>query len=146
MTPIWKAFASVDIQEVGDEGAMWTGHQANPNALPLLMPVYVVSAANPRGMRASDGYNDSVHSLLETAVRDTLPRAQVMQVVSYSPDGQWREQGLALSGISKAEALVLVRQFYQLAMFALTRKWKMVVNIEGGVEAIVPRLGTGWKA
>lgn len=89
---------------------------AGTTSLPF--PLFIVTAHNPYS-RKSDAINEILHEYLEAHVANRFPQARWQEVIGQSRDGQWKETSLAISGISKDDAIALGSHFAQWAVFSL---------------------------
>ena len=89
---------------------------AGTTSLPF--PLFIITAHNPYSIK-TNSINDALHECLQVYVAEHFPNAQWEEVVGHSKDGQWRETSLAISGISKDDAIAVGKHFAQWAVFSL---------------------------
>ena len=89
---------------------------AGTTSLPF--PLFIVTAHNPYSIKTS-AINDALHECLQAYLATHFPVAQWEEVIGQSQDEQWKETSLAISGISKDDAIALGSHFAQWAVFSL---------------------------
>jgi hypothetical protein len=87
---------------------------AGTTSLPF--PLFIITAHNPYSIK-TDSINDALHECLQVYIAEHFPSAQWEEVVGQSKDGQWKETGLAIAGLSEAQAIAIGRHFSQWAIF-----------------------------
>jgi hypothetical protein len=104
---------------------------------PSLEPVHILTAWDPGGERPTDADNRRCQLALEAELR---PRAGGMWVAEgVDPASGHREEGVAVRGISEADALALGARHSQDAIFAWTPLEWTIVACTGG-----RRVVSGW--
>ncbi len=89
---------------------------AGASSLPF--PLFVITACNPYSI-ATPSINEQLHVVLQAFIVSRFPHAQWQEAVGQSQDGQWREQSLAVSGLSQEQAVAIGRHFLQWAIFRI---------------------------
>jgi Protein of unknown function (DUF3293) len=86
--------------------------------------VHLVTAHNPMSEYLPAEANDARHRELAVVVADAgwtaVPCTGQSTRDGVTPDGEWREEGLAIRGLSRAEAVELGRRFGQRSIFEWT--------------------------
>lgn len=101
--------------------------------------IHVITAANPRSHRLTEGENADRNRRLERDLRTLGVRSS--PAVGRSPDGSWSEDSFALYDAAPTVVLGLTRAHEQNAVFLWTPRERAVLSAEGG------RLAThGWWA
>lgn len=110
-------------------------------------PIHILTAQNPMGLAASDAENEAANAeLAELLAADD--RLRVWPATGYGGGpideaDTWQEQGFAVEGLSRTEAVDLARRFSQRAIF----EWRdepggfRLVACDGSADE--PR---GWRA
>ena len=101
---------------------------------------HVITAFNPSGAEWTDGQNRAAHERL----RDALAELQVtfQRSLGTTPDGRWPEDGFAVAGLTRAQAIDLGRRFGQHAIFEIDAASGRLLDCDSGLEvADVP-----WRA
>ncbi len=100
----------------------WLAYQSHRSptsgSFPFGAAVYILTAWNPAAKRVSQQDNTQAQQALLQEIR----RHKLMYYPAWgeSPDGRWREESLAVLGLSRQQALALVQPFGQVAIFELT--------------------------
>ena len=116
------------------------GHEvrAGSGPLPWTGVTHVVTAWNP-GETRSRGENLVANEHLRD-VLDSRGLAHRLAVGS-SPDGTWSEDGFAVTGLSRADATQLGRDFGQMAIYEIDGSTVVIVDCAGG-RVIPTNVGT----
>jgi hypothetical protein len=125
---LWQAYANTWI--VRDDG---NGQLVGPEAtgpLPLPPPVHVITAWNPDSSTRPDaGNRRAQHQLLHRVHQAGLAS---LKVAGQSPDGVWTEPSIAVSGLTREEAVRWGKEFGQKAIFEVDEFEVHVVPCESG--------------
>ncbi|MCP9925666.1 DUF3293 domain-containing protein [Synechococcus lacustris C3-12m-Tous] len=135
---IWDAFATTEILSMDDGSVIWAGKAAA--ALPLAVPVYVITAQNPHERVLTDIVNNKRHQLLHNYLKMRFPKAELIEVIGKSCSGPWAETGWAISGLSRLDALAIAYRFQQRAIFELTKDEVIVIGADAVIRITIPRL------
>jgi len=135
---IWDAFATTEILSMDDGSVIWAGKAAA--ALPLAVPVYVITAQNPHERVLTDIVNNKRHQLLHNYLKMRFPKAELVEVIGKSCSGPWAETGWAISGLSRLDALAIAYRFQQRAIFELTKDEVIVIGADAVIRITIPRL------
>ncbi len=90
-------------------------------------PIFVITAWNPASHRIPPDANRERQEALETDLRQ-LAEVQLWPSVGLDPDSEYREEGVAVSGLSEEEAIRLGARYDQNAIFAWTPETWAVVS------------------
>ncbi|MFO0129329.1 MAG: DUF3293 domain-containing protein, partial [Pseudanabaena sp.] len=124
---VWKKFVEtqivkrIEIKEIGKFihiREIWAGTNAMPD-LPMNLPIYVISAANPLEEVLLDDDNTRRHLALRTILKSR--KLKFEEVFGESPEGKWSEASFAIEGMGKEDACELAEKFGQRAIFELTQ-------------------------
>lgn len=126
---IWDAFATTEILSMDDGSVIWAGKAAA--ALPLAVPVYVITAQNPHERVLEANVNNERHQLLQSYLKLRFPKAQLAEVIGRSCNGSWSEASWAISGITRLEGINIAAHFQQRAIFELNEVEVLVIGIDG---------------
>jgi hypothetical protein len=126
---VWDAFSATEIVGLDDPGQVWAGTGAA--ALPLPAPVHVITAQNPHERVLEDDLNRERHRLLHRYLQMRAPDAQSIEVLGRSCSGPWAETSWSISGLQRADALVIAQRFEQRAIFELTEADVLVIGVDG---------------
>ena len=129
----WKSYASTTISQ-GE--TIWAG--AGAIELPCSSPLYVITAANPYGIRLPRPINRFNHYCLFLALL-IAGRSMPIALTGVSRDGQWRESSWGSASVNKTTALFLAKLFLQEAIFELTPGHQRLLDARGAVRSIMPR-------
>jgi hypothetical protein len=111
-------YAEAEIVTIN--GEQWAGTSSLP------FPLFIITAHNPFSIK-TEAINDSLHCSLKLYLAEHFPRAQWEEVVGQSKDGQWKEAGLAIAGLSQGEAVLVGQHFQQWAIFLVDHNGLSVV-------------------
>jgi len=81
----------------------------------LAMPLWLITAWNPRSVERSRAENDAANQALRSALVEA--GIEHLPAVGRAPDGSWEEPGFALMGVDEGRALELGRRFEQHALY-----------------------------
>lgn len=93
---------------------------------------HVITACNPSGAEWTDAQNLVVHEKLRAelaALQITFQRS-----LGTTPDGRWPEDGFAIAGLERAQAVELGRRFGQHAIFEIDAEAGRLLDCESGRE------------
>jgi len=129
----WKSYASTTILQ---NQTVWAGTGAIE--LPCSSPFYIITAANPYGIRFHWLINRFSHYCLFLALL-IAGRSMPIALTGVSQDGRWRESSWGSASINKTTALLLSKLFLQEAIFELTPGHQRLLDAQGTVRSIMPR-------
>jgi hypothetical protein len=98
---------------------------AGTTSLPF--PLFIITAQNPYSIKTS-AINDTLHEYLQDYLATHFPAVQWEEAIGRSQDGQWKETSLAISGLSREQAVNIGRAFAQWAIFKLDSQGLKVVS------------------
>jgi len=105
---------------------------------PLVAPVFLLTAYNPRGEDLPVEENERRLAELAAYLRTELVAAA--RSIGVSEDGSWMEPGFALLDVVEAHALAIARRFEQAAIYAWSAESLEVVGaLDKG------RASVGWS-
>lgn len=138
---IWRDYSKAIVEiEVGP------GRWANLNGpdaldeLPLPAPIHVITAYNPHGRERPEDANRAAAARLAGEL--WVSGVTMSRTLGRSPSGDHREAGVAVSGLSRAEALRLGRRYGQLAIYEVTADSIILVACEADHAAAFERRAT----
>jgi hypothetical protein len=131
---IWRAFTDSIIYN-SDNGDRYAGPGSVD--IPIPMPSYVITAANPFEQHESDRVNDHRNQMLRKVLEKRA--TYVIEVIGSSRCGNWKEKSFLVSGVPKSEILNLAKQYGQRAIFKLTADQKLVLSTDGQTKGRVSR-------
>ena len=125
----WNLWAQALIDcEVDGHWQRLRGPAAEP--LPSRGPIFVVTAYNPRGEERELDLNEIAEQELELELEHA--GASYWPAVGHSDDGTWVEPGVAVAGLTRAEACGLGHEYGQIGVFELTDREVRVVACRDG--------------
>lgn len=98
---------------------------AGTTSLPF--PLFIITAHNPYSMKTS-AINDALHECLKVYLATHFPMVQWEEAIGQSRNGQWKELGLAISGLSQKEAVAIGGVFAQWAIFRLDHNGLTIIS------------------
>jgi hypothetical protein len=125
---IWDTFAAAVVTvHPPSGGAIVVGEEP----LPWPEPTHVVTAWNPGEERPHE-QNVRADERLE---RELDGRGLThCRAIGSSPDGSWSEEGFAIVGMSRDQALALARAYGQMAIYEVTGTRNVIVACDDGRE------------
>ncbi len=123
-TEHWRQYAASHIV-LPTTGQLLVGPGAIDD-LTLPVPVHVVTAHNPAGMRRPDAHNAAANEALKRHL--IALGVEFLPADGMSPDGSWVEAGFAVGGLSRPRARALAAAFDQDAFFELTENHVIIVT------------------
>ncbi|MEZ5321456.1 MAG: DUF3293 domain-containing protein [Microthrixaceae bacterium] len=135
---IWTVFAESSITLHHDGRERLVGR----DRLPWEGPVFVLTAWNP-GRTRPLADNIEANRRLERLIEDR--GFSWCTAVGASPDGSWSEDGFAVSGPDREEAVALGARFGQMAIYELDRDRVLIVTCPEGrvIDVTDRRAGQG---
>ena len=123
---IWDTWAkSVIMIRVADGREV----RAGSAPLPWIGATHVITAWNPGRTRSRDENLVANERLREELEAKGLEHRRA---VGSSPDGSWSEEGFAVTGLSRAEATQLGREFGQLAIYEISGSTVVIIDCSDG--------------
>ena len=114
---LWDLWAEAYIDcEV--DGALRCIRGLGAAALPAEAPIFTVTAYNPNGVERDAALNEADERALEVELR--VAGHRFWPATGHSADRTWREPGVAIAGIDRADACALGARYGQLGVFELT--------------------------
>lgn len=115
----WRHYLST-IVEIEVSPGRWA-HLNGPAALdelPLPGPIHVITACNPEGIYRSEEENRAATARLVGEM--WVSGFAIARALGRSPSGDHSEVSVALSGLSRPEALRVGRRYGQIAIYEVT--------------------------
>jgi hypothetical protein len=139
---LWRTWLEAHLWIERPDGPGWWHISPRPEGVrgewPLVAPVYLLTAYNPRGEELPLEENEERLAELSAYLRKELVAA--VRSLGASEDGSWMEPGFALLDVGEAQALAIARRFEQAAIYAWSAERLEVVGALDGSRASV-----GWS-
>lgn len=114
---LWDVYAEALIEcEIDGHLRCLRGPDGGP--LPVLGPIFVLTAYNPGGVRRDQERNAAAEARLECDLASI--GVTVWPATGRARDASWSEPGVAVVGLERAQACEFGRRYRQLAVFELT--------------------------
>jgi hypothetical protein len=126
---LWDVYAGALI-ECDVDGRTCRLRGPNPDALPALAPLFVMTAYNPQGVERDLAANEADELELERELAGA--GATFWKAMGRSPDDSWSEPGIAVAGLDRAAACAYGTRYGQLAVYELTGEEVRVVRCGDG--------------
>jgi diadenosine tetraphosphate (Ap4A) HIT family hydrolase len=126
----WQAYAGSVVWRP-DSGDVLVGVSAVAR-LPVVAPLYVITAHNPAGTPVPDAHNRAADERL----RRRLAQSGLVHFLAAggAPDGSWTEPGYAVAGLNREAAVAIALEFHQEAIFELTDDHSIVIATADATE------------
>ncbi len=139
---LWNTWLEAHLWIDRPDGSGWWHISPRPDGevgdWPLAVPVYILTAYNPRGQELSLEENERRLADLDAYLKKELVAA--VPSLGSSTDGSWKEPGLALLDLDEKRALDIARRFQQAAIYAWSAdRLEVVGALHGG------RASVGWS-
>jgi hypothetical protein len=129
MTDLVEAYAAT-VVSIALPGHGWV--DAAKAVRTIGRPMHVVTAWNPGESRPGIGVNRGRNRDLRN--RLAVPGTEIHCALGASPSGDHYEESYAITGMSRADALAVGREFGQAAIFEVTADNLVVVSSDGAWE------------
>jgi Protein of unknown function (DUF3293) len=139
---LWRIWLEAHLWIERPDGLGWWHVSPRPDGVvgewPLVTPVYLLTAYNPRGEDLPLEENERRLAELGAHLRKELVVA--VRSLGASEDRSWMEPGFALIDAGEAKALAIARRFDQAAIYVWSAERLEVVGaLDGG------RASVGWS-
>ena len=127
---LWKTWLEAHLWIERPDGLSWWHISPRPEGVagdwPLVTPVYLLTAYNPRGDDLPLAENKRRLAELDAYLRNELVAA--VRSIGASEDRSWMEPGFALLDVDESGALAIARRFEQAAIYAWSAERLEVVG------------------
>jgi len=139
---LWRHYlnAVIEIEVSPGRWANLNGSDAL-GVLPLPAPIHVITACNPQGRERSEASNRAAAA--ELAGELWVSGVAMSRALGRSPSGDHSESSVAVSGLSRQEALRLGRRCGQIAIYEVTADSVILVACDAERVEAVERRSTG---
>ncbi len=134
----WEQYASAVLLIEVEPGTWVTlNGAAAVDELPLGSPMFLSTAWNPFGEERSADENAAANVRMEAELRSLS--TVVVRAVGHDTETGYREEGFAVAGIGRAEALEVARRFEQEAIYEVDDDTVRIVPCDDGAQVEFPR-------